>query len=53
MREIQAFLVQAYNTEVSPEFISSVTDAVLDEVQQWQSRPLEAQIGRASCRERV
>ena len=42
VREIQAFLVQAYNTEVSPEFISSVTDAVLDEVQQWQSRPLEA-----------
>ena len=42
VREIQAFLVQMYNTEVSPDFISQVTDAVMDEVLQWQSRPLEA-----------
>ena len=28
VREIQAFLVQMYNTEVSPDFISQVTDAV-------------------------
>jgi transposase-like protein len=32
VREIQAFLVQMYNTEVSPDFISQVTDAVMDEV---------------------
>ena len=31
-----------YGTEVSPTLISSVTDAVLDEVKTWQSRPLEA-----------
>ncbi|WP_079433057.1 IS256 family transposase [Zoogloea sp. LCSB751] len=42
VREIQAFLLQMYNTEVSPDFISQVTDAVMDEVLQWQSRPLEA-----------
>lgn len=42
VREIQGFLVQMYNTEVSPEFISSVTDAVMEEVLQWQGRPLEA-----------
>ena len=42
VREIQAFLVQMYNTEVSPDFISQVTAAVMDEVLQWQSRPLEA-----------
>lgn len=42
VREIQAFLVQMYNTEVSPDFISQVTDAVMDEVLQWQGRPLEA-----------
>ncbi|CAG2160880.1 hypothetical protein LMG26411_07829 [Cupriavidus numazuensis] len=42
VREIQAFLAEQYGTEVSPEFISSVTDAVMDEVITWQSRPLEA-----------
>jgi transposase-like protein len=30
-----------YNVEVSPEFISSVTDAVMAEVTAWQARPLE------------
>ncbi|MFQ1682819.1 IS256 family transposase, partial [Pantoea dispersa] len=37
----QGFLAEQYGTEVSPEFISSVTDAVMDEVTAWQSRPLE------------
>jgi transposase-like protein len=41
VREIQAFLREQYGTEVSPEFISSVTDAVMAEVGAWQSRPLE------------
>ena len=41
VREIQAFLSEQYGTEVSPEFISSVTDAVMEEVGIWQSRPLE------------
>jgi len=42
VREIQAFLVEMYAVEVSPDFISSVTDAVMAEVTAWQSRPLEA-----------
>lgn len=42
VREIQGFLAEQYGTEVSPEFISSVTDAVMAEVTAWQSRPLEA-----------
>ncbi|HEU4804595.1 MAG TPA: IS256 family transposase [Nitrobacter sp.] len=42
VREIQGFLLDMYATEVSPDFISSVTDAVLAEVTAWQSRPLEA-----------
>ncbi|MBK8890896.1 MAG: IS256 family transposase [Dechloromonas sp.] len=42
IREIQGFLAEQYGTEVSPEFISSVTDAVMAEVAAWQSRPLEA-----------
>jgi transposase-like protein len=41
VREIQGFLVEQYGTEVSPEFISSVTDAVMAEVTAWQARPLE------------
>ena len=42
VREIQAYLVEIYGTEVSPDFISAVTDGVLAEVTAWQSRPLEA-----------
>jgi len=41
VREIQAFLRDSYGTEVSPEFISGVTDAVMAEVTAWQARPLE------------
>ncbi|AOB29829.1 transposase [Bordetella sp. H567] len=41
VREIQGFLLEQYGTEVSPEFISSVTDAVMEEVIAWQNRPLE------------
>lgn len=41
MREIQGFLQESYGVEVSPEFISSVTEAVMAEVSAWQSRPLE------------
>jgi putative transposase len=41
VREIQGFLAEQYGTEVSPEFISSVTDAVMAEVTAWQARPLE------------
>jgi len=41
VREIQAFLLEMYAVEVSPDFISTVTDAVLAEVTAWQSRPLE------------
>lgn len=41
VREIQGFLLEQYGTEVSAEFISTVTDAVMAEVIAWQSRPLE------------
>ena len=41
VREIQGFLLEHDATEVSPEFISSVTDEVMAEVTAWQSRPLE------------
>ncbi len=41
-REIQGHLEELYGTEVSPQLISTVTDAVLEDVIEWQSRPLEA-----------
>ena len=41
MREIQGYLAEMYGTEVSPEFISQVTDEVSSEITAWQSRPLE------------
>lgn len=41
VREIQAFLLEMYNIEVSPDLISTVTDAVMSEVTAWQARPLD------------
>lgn len=41
VRDIQAHLAEIYGTEVSPDLISRVTDAVADEVQAWQTRPLD------------
>lgn len=40
-REIQGHLEEIYGAEISPSLISGVTDAVIEEVQQWQNRPLE------------
>ena len=41
VREIQSHLEEIYGAEVSPSLISSVTDAVAEEVKTWQSRPLD------------
>jgi transposase-like protein len=40
-RDIKAHLEKVYNVEVSPDLISRVTNAVLEEVREWQNRPLE------------
>lgn len=40
-REISETLEELYDTEVSPTLISRVTDAVLEQVIEWQSRPLD------------
>jgi transposase-like protein len=40
-RDIKSHLEQVYNVEVSLELISRVTDAVMEDVREWQSRPLE------------
>lgn len=41
-REIVGHLRELYGIEVSPDLISAVTDAVLEEIAAWQARPLEA-----------
>lgn len=41
-RDIQGHLEEIYGVEVSPALISNVTDAVVEEVKAWQSRPLDA-----------
>jgi putative transposase len=41
VRDIQGHLLDIYEIEVSPDLISKITDAVLDEVREWQARPLE------------
>lgn len=42
VREIRGHLQELYGVEVSPDLISRVTDAVLEEVRDWQNRPLDA-----------
>ncbi|WP_245176358.1 IS256 family transposase, partial [Cupriavidus sp. AcVe19-6a] len=41
VREIQGHLQELYGLQVSPDLISTITDEVLSEVEQWQQRPLE------------
>jgi hypothetical protein len=41
VREIQGHLQDLYGVEVSPDLISRVTDAVLEDVREWQNRPLD------------
>lgn len=41
VREIQGMLLEQYQVEVGHDFISTVTDAVVGEVVEWQNRPLE------------
>lgn len=40
-RDIEAHLEEIYGVEVSPTLVSTVTEAVQDEVRNWQSRPLD------------
>ena len=40
-REIAGHLRELYGVDVSPDLISAVTDAVLEEIAAWQARPLE------------
>jgi putative transposase len=41
VREIQGHLAEIYDTEVSPDLISKITDTVLADAKAWQNRPLE------------
>ena len=41
-RDIQAFIDNLYGVDISPDYVSKVTDRVLEDVQEWQNRPLES-----------
>jgi putative transposase len=41
-REIQGHIRELYGLDISPDLVSAITDAVLEEVALWQNRPLEA-----------
>jgi putative transposase len=41
-RDIRAHLREMYDVEVSADLISRVTDAVAEELAEWQSRSLDA-----------
>ena len=41
-REIEGHLREIYGVDVSPALVSKITEAVQDEVRQWQSRPLDS-----------
>lgn len=41
VRDIQKHLAEMYGVEVSPQLISTVTEEVMEEVREWQGRPLE------------
>ena len=42
VNEIRGHLEEIYGLEVSKDLISTVTDAVMEEVRDWQNRPLDA-----------
>ena len=42
VRDIQGHLRELYGIDVSPDLVSVVTDAVLEQVAEWQNRPLDA-----------
>lgn len=42
VRDIQQHVSELYGTEISRDLVSSLTDAVLDDVTEWRNRPLDA-----------
>ena len=42
VREIKAFFEERYGAEMSPDFISTVTDSVNEDIKEWRQRPLES-----------
>jgi putative transposase len=41
VRDVQAHIAEVYQVEISPELVSKITDAVIPELGEWQSRPLD------------
>jgi putative transposase len=41
VRDIQAHVREMYEVEISPDLVSTITDGVLEELREWQNRPLD------------
>ena len=41
-RDIEAFVQNLYGVSISPDYVSAVTDRVLEDVKEWQNRPLDS-----------
>lgn len=41
VRDVQAHIAEVYQVEISPELVSKITDAIVPELREWQSRPLD------------
>ena len=41
-RDIEAFINNLYGVSISPDYVSPVTDRVLEDVREWQNHPLES-----------
>ena len=50
VRELREHLAEIYGTEVSPDLISKITDAVLEDAKAWQNRPWSGSTDRLSGR---
>ncbi len=42
VRDICRFMEESYGVEIERDVVSRATDAILDDIKQWQTRPLEA-----------
>jgi len=40
-RDIQSHIKEIYGVELSPDFVTNVTDQIIDDIKEWQNRPLE------------
>jgi len=41
VRDVRSYVADLYQVEISPEQVSTITDAIIPELREWQTRPLD------------